>query len=71
MYEQMLGETDQNTRESVSQELGDYNYDNYMSMPVVNVKATILANPEVVASYEFGGVTGVFFNLENAKAVKR
>ena len=71
VYEQMLGETDQDVRNRISQELGDYNYDNYMSMPVVNVKATILANPDVVASYEFGGVTGVFFNLEYAKAVKR
>ena len=71
VYEQMLEETDQNVRNRIAQELGDYNYDNYMSIPIVNVKATILANPDVVESYEFGGVTGVFFNLENAKAVRR
>ena len=67
----MLGETDQDIRDQISQELGDFIYDNYYSIPVVNVKATILANPDVVASYEFGGVTGVFFNLENVKAVRR
>ena len=71
VYEQMLVETDQDIRNKISRELGDFLYDNYYSMPIVNVKATILANPDVVASYEFGGVTGVFFNLENAKAVKR
>ncbi len=71
VYLRLLEETDQDIRNTLAQELGDYNYDNYMSIPIVNVKATILANPEVVASYEFGGVTGVFFNLEHAKAVKR
>jgi len=70
VYEQMLGETDQDVRDKISRELGDFLYDNYYSIPVVNVKATILANPEVVASYEFGGVTGVFFNLEYAKAAR-
>ena len=70
MYEQMLGEKDQNTRESISQELGDFLYDNYYAIPVVNIKATIVANPDVVDSYAFGGVTGVFSHLEYATAAR-
>ena len=70
VYEQMLGETDPATREQISQELGDFIYDQYMTIPVVNIKATIVANPDVVDSYGFGGVTGVFSHLEYATATR-
>ena len=70
VYEQILGETDFDIRDRISRELGDYIYDNYMTIPVVNIKATIVANPDVVASYAFGGVTGVFSHLEYAKAAR-
>jgi len=32
VYEQMLGETDQDIRDKISQELGDFLYDNYYSI---------------------------------------
>ena len=67
VYEQMLGETDLDTRERISQELGDFIYDQYYTIPVVNIKATVVANPDVVESYPFGGVTGVFSHLEYAE----
>jgi ABC-type transport system substrate-binding protein len=70
VYEQMLGETDPDIRNTISQELGDHIYDNYFSMPVVNIKATIVANPDVVDTYLFGGVTGVFSHLEYATATR-
>jgi len=68
VYEQIIGTTDPATRQRISQELGDFNYDQYMTIPVVNIKATIVANPDVVDSYPFGVVTGVFSHLEYAKA---
>ena len=70
VYEQMLSETDMDIRNKISQELGDYIYDEYQTIPVVNIKATIVGNPDVVEEYSFGGVTGVFFNMENIKAVR-
>ena len=70
VYEQMLGESDPATRDRITQELGDYVYDQYLTIPVVNIKATIVANPEVVEEYVFGGVTGVFTHMEFIKAVQ-
>ena len=70
VYEQMLSETDMDIRNKISQELGDYIYDEYQTIPVVNIKATIVGNPDVVEDYSFGGVTGVFFNMENITAVR-
>ena len=70
VYEQMLGESDPDIRQRISQELGDYIYDQYLTIPVVDIKATIVANPEVVEEYVFGGVTGVFSHMEFIKAVQ-
>jgi len=36
----------------------------------VNIKATIVGDPDVVEEYSFGGVTGVFFNMEHIKATR-
>ena len=69
-YEAMLGLTDPEERNRISRIMGDDIYDNYRTIPVVNIKATIVANPDVVASYAFGGVTGVFSHLEYATAVR-
>jgi len=66
----MLGESDMVARQSLAQELGDYVYDQYLTIPVVNIKATIVANPEVVEEYLFGGVTGVFSHMEYIKALQ-
>jgi ABC-type transport system substrate-binding protein len=70
VYEQMLGESDPDIRQRISQELGDFVYDQYLTIPVVNIKATIVGNPEVVEDYVFGGVTGVFSHMEYIKAVQ-
>jgi ABC-type transport system substrate-binding protein len=70
VYEQMLSETDMDVRNKITQELGDYIYDEYQTIPVVNIKATIVGNPDVVESYGFGGVTGVFFNMEHIQATR-
>ena len=70
VYEQMHSETDMDIRHKISQELGDYIYDEYQTIPVVNIKATIVGNPDVVEDYSFGGVTGVFFNMENIQATR-
>ena len=70
VYEQMLATTDVDVRNQISRELGDFIYDQYMTIPVVNIRATIVANPDVVASYAFGGVTGVFSHLEYATVTR-
>ena len=70
VYLQMLAETDVAIREEISRELGDFLYDQYYSIPVVNINATIVGNPDVVESYAFGGVTGVFSHLEYATATR-
>jgi hypothetical protein len=50
--------------------MGDHIYDNYRTIPIVNVRATLVANPEEVAEYKFGSLTGVFGHLEYAKAAR-
>ena len=70
VYEAMLGESGMVARQSLAQELGDYVYDQYLTIPVVNIKATIVANPEVVGEYLFGGVTCVFSHMEYIKALQ-
>ena len=50
-YEAMLGLTDPEERNRISRIMGDDIYDNYRTIPVVNIKATIVVNPDVVASY--------------------
>jgi peptide/nickel transport system substrate-binding protein len=70
VYEALLSETDPEKRDQLARELGDYAYDQYRTIPIVNIKATLVTNPDVVEEYVFGGVTGVFSHLEYAKAVK-
>ena len=69
-YEALLKETDPAERHRLAQEMGDHIYDNYRTIPIVNVRATLVANPEEVAEYKFGSLTGVFGHLEYAKAAR-
>ena len=69
-YEALLRETDPAERQRLAQEMGDHIYDNYRTIPIVNVRATLVANPEEVAEYKFGSLTGVFGHLEYAKRAK-
>ena len=69
-YEALLRETDPAERQRLAQEMGDHIYDNYRTIPIVNVRATLVANPEEVAEYKFGSLTGVFGHLEYARRAK-
>ena len=69
-YEALLKETDPAERHRLAQEMGDHIYDNYRSIPIVNIRSTLVVNPDEVLEYEFGSLTGVFGHLEYAKAVK-
>ena len=69
-YERLLVETDLAERERLAQVMGDDIYDAYRSIPVVNIRSTLVVNPEEVADYVFGSITGVFGHLEYAKAAK-
>ena len=66
-YHKLLKETDPQVRYELVQKMGDDIYDTYRTIPVVNVRATLVANPEEVAEYKFGSLTGVFGHLEYAK----
>ena len=50
--------------------MGDTVYDTYGAIPIVNIRSTLVVNPDVVAEYSFGSLTGVFGHLEYAKAVR-
>ena len=69
-YEALLKETDPAERHRLAQEMGDHIYDNYRTIPIVNVRATLVANPDEVAEYKFGSLTGVFGHLEYAKRAR-
>ena len=69
-YHKLLKETDPEERHRLVQTMGDDIYDTYRTIPIVNVRATLVANPEEVAEYNFGSLTGVFGHLEYAKAAR-
>ncbi len=69
-YERLLVETDPQVRHELIMKMGDDIYDTYRTIPVVNIRSTLVVNPDEVAEYKFGSLTGVFGHLEYAKAVK-
>ena len=69
-YEKLLVETDPQVRHELVQKMGDDIYDTYRTIPVVNIRSTLVANPEEVAEYKFGSLTGVFGHLEYAKRAR-
>ena len=69
-YEALLEETDPEERHRLAQRMGDDIYDTYRTIPIVNVRATLVINPEEVSEYIFGSLTGVFGHLEYAKAAR-
>ena len=69
-YEQLLVETDPAERNRLIMAMGDDIYDTYRTIPIVNIRSTLVVNPDEVLEYKFGSLTGVFGHLEYAKAVK-
>ena len=67
-YERLLVETDQAERDRLIRAMGDDIYDTYRTIPIVNIRSTLVVNPEEVLEYKFGSLTGVFGHLEYAKA---
>ena len=69
-YQRLRGETDPAERERLARAMGDHIYDNYRSIPIVNIRPTLVVNPDEVAEYIFGSLTGVFGHLEYARKVR-
>ena len=69
-YEQLLIETDPAERNRIIMAMGDDIYDTYRTIPIVNIRSTLVVNPEEVSEYKFGSLTGVFGHLEYAKAAR-
>ena len=69
-YEQLLIETDPAERNRLIMAMGDDIYDTYRTIPIVNIRSTLVVNPDEVSEYKFGSLTGVFGHLEYAKAAR-
>ena len=69
-YQKLLAETDPASRDSLVQAMGDDTYDTYRSIPIVNIRSTLVVNPDEVGEYVFGSLTGVFGHLEYAKVAR-
>ena len=69
-YHRLLEETDLDERERLARAMGDDIYDTYRTIPVVNLRSTLVVNPEEVSEYIFGSITGVFGHLEYAKRAR-
>ncbi len=69
-YERLLVETDQAERNRLIMAMGDDIYDTYRTIPIVNIRSTLVVNPEDVSEYKFGSLTGVFGHLEYAKVAR-
>ena len=70
VYHRLLEETNPDERNRQAQRMGDDIYDTYRTIPVVNIRATLVVNPDEVAEYSFGSLTGVFGHLEYAKVAR-
>ena len=66
-YDRLLVETDPEERNRLARVMGDDIYDTYRTIPIVNIRSTLVVNPDEVAEYIFGSITGVFGHLEYAK----
>ena len=69
-YHQLLVETDDHERNRLAREMGDNIYDNYRAIPIVNIRSTLVVDPDEVAEYVFGSITGVFGHLEYVKVAR-
>ena len=69
-YDRLLVETDPAERNRLARVMGDDIYDTYRSIPIVNIRSTLVINPEEVSEYVFGSITGVFGHLEYAKRAR-
>ena len=69
-YDRLLVETDPTERNRLARVMGDDIYDTYRSIPIVNVRSTLVIHPEEVSEYVFGSITGVFGHLEYAKRAR-
>ena len=69
-YQKILAETVPATRNSLIQAMGDDVYDTYRTIPIVNIRSTLVVNPDEVGEYVFGSLTGVFGHLEYAKVAR-
>ena len=69
-YDRLLQETDLGERNRLALVMGDHIYDNYRSIPIVNIRSTLVIDPDEVSEYIFGSITGVFGHLEYAKTAK-
>jgi peptide/nickel transport system substrate-binding protein len=69
-YEALLEETDLDERHRLAQRMGDDIYDTYRTIPIVNIRATLVINPDEVSEYTFGSLTGVFGHLEYVKIAR-
>ncbi len=69
-YERLLVETDPAERHRLIQAMGDDIYDTYRTIPIVNVRSSLVVNPQDVAEYKFGVITGTFGHLEYAQAAR-
>ncbi len=69
-YERLLVETDPEERNRLARVMGDDIYATYRAIPIVNIRSTLVVNPEEVDEYIFGSVTGVFGHLEYAKRAR-
>ncbi len=69
-YHRLLVETDLDERDRLARAMGDNIYDNYRAIPIVNIRSTLVVDPDEVAEYVFGSITGVFGHLEYVKAAR-
>ena len=69
-YHKLLVETDDHERNRLAREMGDNIYDNYRAIPIVNIRSTLVVDPDEVAEYVFGSITGVFGHLEYVKVAR-
>ena len=69
-YHRLLEETDPAERERLARVMGDDIYDTYRTIPIVNIRSTLVIDPDEVSEYIFGSITGVFGHLEYAKAAR-
>jgi ABC-type transport system substrate-binding protein len=69
LYDELIKTITPEGRHSVTKELGDHLFYEYAEIPIINLKATAVINPKVVAEYVFpGNIREIHSHLEYVKA---
>ena len=56
-YAALVAATDPEERDAIAREIGDFAFENFVAIPMIEVSSELMANPQTVAGWEFPGAS--------------